>query len=215
MKIKRLGFTSFKISTDNIDIITDPLLAKNAGASIAKTTADVILLSDDNLSGKSDILESNGLSKFEPAHREKIFEISSPGEYEVGGILIRRYLDTDFYILDEGHVRIVYMGEISHKVEINDYSELGDVDLLITPVGDSEIFASYDKLEKIISKIDPTYLIPSGYKEKGLSDKFGDLKSIDDFIKYFGYTHITHDKSFKITSGTEPENKVIEIVVLE
>lgn len=215
MKIKRLGFTSFRISTDNIDIVTDPLLASDSGISLKKTSADAVIFSENELSGQKDILDNSGFTKFESAHREKIFEISSPGEYEVGGVLIRRELGTDFYVIDEGHVRIVYLGKVTHKVVLEDYSDPGDVDLLITPIGDSDIFPNYDKLEKIISKIDPTYLIPSGYKEDGLLPKYDDLKSVDDFIKYFGYTHVTKDKLFKITSGTEPDNKVIEIVVLD
>jgi len=215
MKIKRLGFTSFKISTSEIDIITDPILAVEAGISLKKDSAEVVILSDIKYSGEENILDSNGFTKVVSSDREKVFEVGSPGEYEVGGILIRRQFNSDFYIIDEGHIRIIYLGMVSHKVTLDEYSELGDVDVLIIPVGDSNIFPNYDKLEKIINRIDPTYLIPSGYKENGLVEDYKELKSVEEFIKHFGYTHVTNEKNFKISSGSEPENKVIEIVVLD
>jgi L-ascorbate metabolism protein UlaG (beta-lactamase superfamily) len=215
MRIKRLGFTSFKITAGDTDIITDPLLAEEAGISLSKITGDVVLLSDLDHSGKEGVLEENGFNKITSTKDHEVLEITGAGEYEAGGVLIRRDLGSDFYIVDEGHVRLMYMGKLSKKIELDDFSELGDIDVLMIPVGDTEIFPQYDKLEKIISKIDPTYLIPCGYLEEGLKDGYKDLKSVDDFIKHFGYTHVTRDKKFNITSGLEPDNKVIEIVVLE
>ena len=215
MKIKRLGFTSFRISTGTVDIVTDPLLAVSAGISFKKTTADVVLLSGADHQGEVGILESEGFKKVVPTDDSKtVFEIASAGEYEVGGVIIRRSIKSDFYVIDDGHIRVVYLGKVAHKVEIDDYSELGDVDVLIIPVGDSDIFPSYDKLDKIVKKIDPTYLLPCGFKEDGLSGDYKELKSAEDFIKNFGYTRVTNDKTFKITSGSEPENKIVEVVVL-
>ncbi len=215
MKIKKLGFTSFKISTINADLITDPLLAEKAGLSIPKTSADAVIFSEIENIGKDNILETSKYSKITTERKDKVYEISSPGEYEIGGVLIRREIDSDIYVLDEGHIRLVYIGQVDHKVDMDNFHDLGDVDVLIIPIGDSDIFPNYDKLEKIIAKIDPTYLIPSGYKETGLKGDFANLKTVDEFIKYFGYTHVRNDKKFDIASGIEPENKVIEIVVLE
>ena len=215
MKIKKLGFITFRFSCEEIDIITDPLLSEEAGVTIGKTTGEVVLFTGEKYIGSHSVIEDSGYKKIEKKKRESLHEITSPGEYELGGVLIRRPQGADFYILDEKDVRVVYVGEISKSIAVEQFAALGDVDLLILPVGDAEVFPNFDKLEKIISKVDPTYMIPCGYKESGLKGDFASLKGVDEFIKQFGYTHVTNDNKFVLSSGTEQESKVIEIVVLD
>ncbi len=43
---------------------------------------------------------------------------------------------------------------------------LGDVDVLIVPVGDGVNFMDFDKIERVISNTDPSILIPCAYKER-------------------------------------------------
>lgn len=217
MKIRKIGFTTFKLAFDQVEFLTDPILSDEAGVSIrnVKNNADVVLLTGAQYMGKHDVLEDNDFTKLEPKAREKVFTICSPGEYEVGGVIVRRPQDADYYVMDEGSVRIVYFGEVSKKIELDQIKNLGDVDVLILPVGNGDVFPNYENLQKVIQKIDPTYLIPSAYKEDGLDSKYDGLKSVDEFVKQFGYTHVTNDNKFTITSGDEPDNKVIEVIVLE
>ena len=44
MKIKKIGWTTFLLTTDSISVITDPGLLKESGSSFPKTSADVALL---------------------------------------------------------------------------------------------------------------------------------------------------------------------------
>lgn len=86
MKIKSLGWSSFLLTAGDISILTDPLALKQSGLSFTKNKADVVLFSSKDLRGKENILvENDMLKKIEPDHRESIIEISSPGEYEIGG----------------------------------------------------------------------------------------------------------------------------------
>ena len=214
MKIKSLGWSSFCLSNDNISILTDPVALKESGIGLPKCKADVVLFSQRDLYGKEDILREYELEKkIEPDHRDNIFEISSPGEYEIGGMMIRRGIDLPFYTIDEGNLRIVYMGVIDNSLDVSKTKDLGDVDVLILPIGNGDLFIDYEKIEKILNYIDPTVLLPCAYKTDGL--KVGkDIKSRDDFIKYFGFTNVKEQSSLNVTSTVEQESKIMEVIFL-
>jgi hypothetical protein len=214
MKIKSLGWSSFCLSNDNISILTDPVALKESGIGLPKCKADVVLFSQRDLYGKEDILREYELEKkIEPDHRDNIFEISSPGEYEIGGMMIRRGIDLPFYTIDEGNLRVVYMGVIDNSLDVSKTKDLGDVDVLILPIGNGDLFIDYEKIEKILNYIDPTVLLPCAYKTDGL--KVGkDIKSRDDFIKYFGFTNVKEQSSLNVTSTVEQESKIMEVIFL-
>ena len=214
MKIKSLGWSSFSLSNDNISILTDPVALEESGIGLPKCKADVVLFSQRDLYGKEDILREYELEKkIEPDHRDNIFEISSPGEYEIGGMMIRRGIDLPFYTIDEGNLRVVYMGVIDNSLDVSKTKDLGDVDVLILPIGNGDLFIDYEKIEKILNYIDPTVLLPCAYKTDGL--KVGkDIKSRDDFIKYFGFTNVKEQSSLNVTSTVEQESKIMEVIFL-
>ncbi len=214
MKIKNLGWSSFLLSAGEISILTDPLALKDSGLSFTKNKADVVLFSGKELSGKENILEENDLrKKIEPDHRESIIEVSSPGEYEIGGMMIRRGVDSPFYTIDEAVLRVVYMGLVDNTLDVAQTKDLGDVDVLILPIGNGNLFIDYEKIEKILNYIDPTILLPCSYQKDGL--KIGkDLKGKDDFIKYFGFTNVREESYLNVTPTPEQENKNIEVIFL-
>lgn len=214
MKIKNLGWSSFQLTAGEISILTDPLALKQSGLSFTKNKADVVLFSSKDLRGKENILEENDLfKKIEPDHRKSIIEISSPGEYEIGGMMIRRDVDSQFYTIDEAVLRVVYMGLIDNSLDVSLTKDLGDVDVLILPIGNGSLFIDYDKIEKILNYIDPTILVPCAYKVEGV--KVGtDLKGKEDFIKYFGFTNVKEESYLNVTPTPEQENKNMEVIFL-
>ncbi len=214
MKIKNLGWSSFQLSTGDITILTDPLALSKSGLSFKKSSADVVLFSEKNLLGKENILRRKGLvKKVVPEHRKRVIEISAPGEYEIGGVMIRRDVDSPFYTIDEAVLRVVYMGLMDNSLEVSSTKDLGDVDVLILPIGNGDLFLDYDKIEKILNYIDPTILLPCGYKQEGLT--LGkDLKSKDDFIKHFGFRNVREESYLNVTPSPEQENKNIEVIFL-
>ena len=132
MKIKKIGWTTFLISSDNISVLTDPLKLKEEGLSIPKTQTDICIFTECPEEKYDDKVVSD--------KRDSVMEICTPGEYEVGGLMIRRDLDDDFYIIDEKNLRIVYMGGVSKDFNPEKAKNLGDVDALIIPVGNGENF---------------------------------------------------------------------------
>ncbi len=195
MRVKKHNWTSFIISGDNVSVITDPQELKHSELSFTKAKADVVLFSDPKLKLKQNILKSGGMNKkVVPDKRKKIIEINSPGEFEIGGLMIRRNIRTNFYVIDDQNIRILYMGLASKDFNPKDVDDVGDVDVLIAPIGNGDLFINYDDLEKVFSAVDPQILLPCGFKEEGI--KIGkELKSRKDFIDHFGFSSVS-DESY-------------------
>ncbi|MBI2356587.1 MBL fold metallo-hydrolase [Candidatus Dojkabacteria bacterium] len=197
MKIKYNGYTSFTFTIDNLVALTDPGVAKENGVKGIPTEADVVINTSEG-------------SKYEvrPLNRSSVFEINSPGEYEISEFMIQRPIGTPFYIMDHSLIRVVYIGLGSKNINIKDLRDLGDVDVLLLPYSNGEGFPSYDLLQEIISKVEPVTLVPYGTDTDG-------TKSKEEFIKYFGFTNATNEKVLKIDSKPESEDRSMKIIFLD
>jgi len=210
MKIKSLGYLSFNMSFDNVEVFTDPLSLDEVGLKLPKTKADVVLhtntVTDEQL--------LNVEQKIVPAKKEEVLHIRTPGEYELGGLMVRRNIKDNFYILDEDFLRVLYVGSLPKDTKSEVFKDLGDVEVLVIPVGDGESFPEFSVIEKIISIVDPLLLIPSGFRTSSM--KSGkDLKAVDDFVKQSGYANVRREKSVSISGAPEKEVRKMDVVILE
>jgi L-ascorbate metabolism protein UlaG (beta-lactamase superfamily) len=75
------------------------------------------------------------------------------------------------------------LGKLSQKeLTTEQLEEIGDVDILMVPVGGGESIVSKDAL-KIMEQIEPKLVIPMYYKVSGLKEK---LEDVSDFLKSLG-----------------------------
>ena len=215
MKIKKIGWTSFLISNANISAMTDPLLLSESGVSFPKTSTDIVVVTNYEKEIKESIIKDSKLDgKVVPEHRERIMEIISPGEFEVGGLMIRRNIDSDVYIIDENNLRVVYLGGTGKNFDLASIKNTGDVDVLILPVGDGVNFMDFDTMEKVISDVDPAVLLPCAYSEDG--PKGNTLKSKEEFIKHFGFANVREEGYLNVTKKKvdEEDQQSVEVIFL-
>lgn len=215
MKIKRIGWTSFLLTSENLSVLTDPVSLVTSGLSLPKTKADVCLFSNYTEPIKESILKDKKLeSKVVPDKRDTVMEIDTPGEFEIGGLMIRRGISDNFYIVDEKSIRVVYMGGTDNTFDPDTVKDIGDVDVLILPVGDGVNFMSFDSIEKVISNIDPAILIPCAYKEGGLKNL--DVKDKEEFVKHFGFGNVRNESYLNVSKKiVEEEQKSVEVIFLD
>ena len=215
MKIKRIGWNSFLVSSSNISLITDPADLLQSGVTFPKTKADIALFSNSEEDMGESIIKTKKLdSKLVPDTREKVMEIFTPGEYEVGGLMIRRSVGENFYMIDEKNIRVLYLGGTNNSFNPDSVKDVGDVDVLILPVGDGVNFMDFEKLEKVISNVDPTIILPCAYKEEGA--KFDGVKSKDEFIKYFGFANVSEDTTLNVAKKkVEEEQQSVDVIFLK
>ncbi|HYD34602.1 MAG TPA: MBL fold metallo-hydrolase [Vitreimonas sp.] len=217
MDITYLGHSSFKIAGKVGTVVTDPY-NEYVGFSMPKVAADVVTIShahpDHNEVGRITAT----------ARREKPFIISELGEYEVAGISVfgvktfhdahqgvERGINTVYTILIDG-IRICHLGDLGHELTTDQLSEIGDVDVVLCPVG-GHFTIDPVLAVKTINILEPSYAIPMHYRTDQHDDKvFSDLKTLQDFLTEYGAAPAPVAK-LSVDKGKLPEET--ELVVLQ
>jgi len=116
-----------------------------------------------------------------------VFLISTPGEYEIKDVFVYSVIPKNDYPVIIHHlnvedITIVHLSEINHPLSDEIIEELGEVDILMIPVGGKDVLDVKGAI-KIISQLNPKIVIPMYYKIRGLNTN---LENIDHFCKEMG-----------------------------
>ena len=205
MQIQFFGLSSFKITTKEATIITDPF-HKDSGLTPPRGAADILVLAEMNNKLYS---ASSGISN-EP------FLVDTPGEYDIKGVTITgiplkqddKYVTV--FLLESEDMRILNLSHIKDfNMKEDEIEELGDIDVLTLPVGGNTVLSA-SAASKVVNQIEPKLVIPSHYKMKEL---ILDLDPIEKFIKEMGGKQETMDK-LTVKKKDLPEEGT-RLVVLE
>lgn len=202
MQIQYFGLSSFKISTKEATIITDPF-HKDSGLVAPRGAADVVVLAQKN---KKLYNSTSGISG-------EHFDITDPGEYDVKGVTVTgiplKQEDTyiTIFLIESEDVRILNLTHIKDfNLKEEELESLGDIDVLIIPVGGNTVLSA-SSASKAVNSIEPKIVIPSHYK---MGDLILDLDPLEKFIKEMGGKKEEMEKfSFKKKDLIEEGTKVI------
>ncbi len=217
MTITYHGHSTFKIKGKRGTVVTDPY-DNYIGLTLPNMSADIVTISHDHK-------DHNAVSSLTgTARRKNPFIVTESGEYEVGGISIfgvhtfhdanggvERGSNQVFTSLVDG-IKICHLGDLGHELTPEQLEEIGSVDVLLCPVGgvytiDPEVAV------KIIRAIEPGIVIPMHYKtEKHNEDVFGDLKTLEAFLKVYGVSPTPVPKLEIDSKASLPEET--ELVIL-
>ncbi len=140
------------------------------------------------------------------------FLINTPGEYEKKGVAIRgissyhdktegkeRGLNT-IYVIKAEDMTICHLGDLGQeKLTENQVDDIGDVDILLVPVGGNYTINAKEAMG-VIGQIEPKIIIPMHYKIKDLKI---DLEGPEKFVKELGLAPEKVDK-YKIAKKLLP-----------
>lgn len=212
MIIQWLGQAYFKIQTKNngeeVVIAADPY-DESGGLKPPKFQADIVTISHQHPS-------HNNLAtiKGEP------FIIDSPGEYETKGVFIYgipAWHDSQegkekgsiiIYRLSAEEINLVHLGDLGHELNDEQLEKIGDVDILLIPVGGGAALDA-KKANEIIADIEPRLIIPMHYKIPGLNIK---LNPVDEFLKTAGFPYEKTER-LKVAKKDLPQEET-KIIVL-
>ncbi len=178
MHIQYLGLSSFKLTTKEAVVITDPY-SKESGLASPRGTVDVLVLSEP----QNSLYSSHSSLTGEP------FIISSPGEYDVKGVTVtgipllqdENYV-TVFLIESEG-IKILNLAHIKNfNIQENELEDLGDIDILILPVGGNTVLDA-SGAAKIVNQVEAKMVIPSHFSTEGIKLA---LDEVNKFVKEMG-----------------------------
>ena len=208
MDITWLGHSCFKIRGSQAVVITDPF-PPDMGYTLGKQTVDIVTVSHPHRSHSYD-------EGIDGQHRL----VKGPGEYEISGVLIlgiSTFHDAikgqskgknTIYLMEVDGVAICHLGDIGHVLSDEQVEEMGNVDILMVPVGGvSTINASM--AAEIVRKLEPKVVIPMHYKTAKTTR---DLEPVENFLKEMGLTQVEPRPKFTVSKSNLP--LTMQVIVL-
>lgn len=218
MNISWYGHSCFKIQTktkrggDDIIIFTDPF-DKSIGLRRPQGQANIVTVSHAH-PDHNDVELLKG----------DFFVADSPGEYSIQGVTIEgidsfhdeqegalRGRNTIF-VFESEDLRICHLGDLGHELTDEQVETIGDVDVLMIPVGGTYTLDSKGA-KKVVGQIEPRIILPMHYKIDGLEL---DIEDETEFCNELGASvkEKLQRLSLKKSELEQTENKVVLMSVL-
>lgn len=213
MEITWHGNSCFRINERGMAaVVTDPYDPQVVGIDPGKLKAEVVTISCDH-----------------PAHnytkgiKGKAFEVTGPGEYEIGGVFITGVringgksksspdiIRNTVYVIDYNGLKIAHLGELNSVPNQTEVEGLGEVNIALVPIGGLTSLNAA-KAAEVISLLEPSIVIPMHYELPGSLLK---LEPLSKFLKEMGLTAVETEESIKLASvNVLPEE--IRVMVLD
>jgi L-ascorbate metabolism protein UlaG (beta-lactamase superfamily) len=197
MDITYLGAGSVKLSGKNLNVVSDP---------IGNVKADVVALTgpaDDKIA-----LPANAMV------------IDGPGEYEVKGAMItgvpaRLHIDEEgnrgsaYSIVIDG-VNVVVVGNVAGKIDEDQVEHLGQVDVLVVPVGGNGLTLDAEGAAAVVAQLEPGYVVPVHYDD-GVTKYEVPQAGLDKFLKEMG---VNPEPESKLRVNSKEAPAETQVVVL-
>lgn len=187
MQLKYLGHSSFLIKTKDAKVVTDPFDPKSVGMKYPKQEADVVTFSHQH----ADHNYGAGVSA-------EALVIDWPGESDKLGVRITGYPtfhdkekgeqrgENTIFKIEADEISILHCGDLGHVLTDELVDEIGDVDILLIPVGGHYTIDASEAVS-VIHKIEPSIVIPMHYNHEDLDQKtYKDLTGLDEFVTKYG-----------------------------
>jgi len=200
MDITWSGHSCFRIKGRHGIVITDPY-SPDLGYTLGNPTAHIVTVSHQH-PGHSYVQGISGKPR----------PVTGPGEYEISGILIigiATFHDTEggrkrgkntAYVMEIDEVSICHLGDLGHVLSVNQVEELGNVDVLLLPIGGvSTINASM--AAEVVRQLEPKALVPMHYKTPALNRE---LEPVERFFKEIGVKNVNSQPKLSITKSSLP-----------
>ena len=192
MDIQYLGHSCFKLRGKKASVVIDPYHKESVGFELPKLSADIVL-SSHNHEDHNNVEAVGGTSR-----RKEPFIIREPGEYEVEGVSIFAYRtyhdktegsergDNLVFRIQLDEVNLLHVGDLGHLLDKKLIGQFGNIDVLMVPVGGVYTLNS-EEAWKLANDIGAEIILPMHYRtEKHKQDEFGQLASLEDFLKVYG-----------------------------
>ncbi len=178
MHIQSLGLSSFKLTTKDAVVVTDPV-GKESGLTPPRGNADIVILAEP----QNPVYSGSQSLSGEP------FIIPHPGEYDIKGVTVTGipvkqeagYVTT--FLIESEDLKILNLSHIADfSMKEDELEDLGEIDILILPVGGNSVLSA-SSAAKVVNQIEPKIVIPSHYQQAGVHMT---LDPVERFIKEMG-----------------------------
>ena len=182
MEITWYGHSCFRITERPMaSVVTDPFDHSAIGYKELQLRADIVTVSH-NAPGHSHTKAVKGAK----------WEITGPGEYEIGGVFLtavptgKRDKENNgrnmVFVFDYDGVTVAHLGDLKSVPARKELDAFGKVDVLLTPVGGGNGLTAA-KAAEVVNLIEPGIVVPMHYKTP---DSTVELSELSGFLKQMG-----------------------------
>lgn len=205
MDITWFGHSCFRIKGKDATLVTDPI-SSELGYPEAGLEADIVTLSHRHPGHDNAASVGNGPRV-----------VGGPGEYEIRDVFIlgmgtfhdssqgeERGKNT-VYLIELDDIRVCHLGDLGHALSPQQVEELGNVDVVMVPVGGVSTIDAKTARE-VVLVLGAKIVIPMHYQTEVSSW----LEPVNPFLKEMGVTEPVLQAKFAITrSAVPPETQVV------
>jgi len=189
-------------------VITDPF-PPELGYSLASPAASIVTVSHQHPS-HSYIQGISGEPRI----------IRGPGEYEISGVLIigvATYHDNEggskrgkntVYLMEVDGIAVCHLGDLGHVLTSEQVEEIGDVDVLLLPVGGVSTIDAAMAAE-VIRQLEPKAVVPMHYKTPVINRE---LDPVEKFLKEMGMEQIEPRPKLSLTRSNLPASTQVFVL---
>lgn len=218
MDITYLGHSAFKLRGKIATIITDPYAA-SVGFDMPKVSADIVTVSHQHE-------DHNAVNKVSgTARRPEPYLIQAPGEYEVSGVGVfgwqtfhddaegKQRGKNTVYIIHLDGLRICHLGDLGHVLSEAQIHQIGEVDVLLVPVGGFYTINAKQAVE-VIKELQPSVIVPMHYQtSRHNQEMFAQVAPVSQFLTEMGLEEpIEPQEKLVLTPAELPEETVVSVL---
>lgn len=209
MDITWYGHSCFRITErGSISVVTDPFSEEIGLPVPQRLKGDVVTISHE-APGHSHVEAVKGVN----------YVLAGPGEYELGGVFfsgIAMHTITGedtlrpnvAYHIRYGDIAVLHLGDLSHVPDQSTIEALGEVNVVLVPVGGGGGLKSSEAAE-VIALIEPSYIVPMHYMLPGLTVL---LDPIEKFTQEMGVSKVQEEDFLRVSTSTLPEQPQVVLL---
>ena len=212
MDITWHGHSCFTIKGEKAVIITDPY--EGLGAKLPKLKGNIVTLADLLASKKGKVAEVEGEPKV----------LDWPGEFEVSGVSIEAFSakqnateggpsgeDVIIFVFAIDGIKICHLSGLSHDISDDLIERIGDVDILLLPVGGGDVLGGKEA-HKLVESIEPRMVIPMYFNA---TETNLEIKGAEEFLKAVGKTELQVEAKFSFKGRSSLPDGAMSFGLLE
>ncbi|GLI51482.1 MBL fold metallo-hydrolase [Tepidanaerobacter syntrophicus] len=212
MKIRWLGHSCFLLeANDGTKIVTDPFDG-SVGYKIPMVEADIVTVSHEHydhnyvegIQGEPEVIRSAGECAIDGINIKgvPVFHDEAKGAKRGPNII---------FVFEIDGLRICHLGDLGHLLSKSQLEEIGDIDVLLIPVGGTFTVNAEGALA-VIDQISPKIVIPMHYKTPAVSMP---IDPVDKFVEKIGNAERIDANTIEITPETLGDERRVIILNYE
>ncbi|MFQ5858711.1 MAG: MBL fold metallo-hydrolase [Anaerolineae bacterium] len=210
MDITYYGHSCFRIRSREGSIVTDPF-QPSIGYAPPHIAADICLISHDHPGHNN-----AGVLRGDP------YVVAGPGEYEVSGIFVFGWLSyhdrkegtergrNTIYTFGVDGIRVAHLGDLGHVPDQPTIEVMGDVDVLLIPVG-GRVTLTAAMASDVINLIEPRLVIPMHYRTPAYAGETN-LDPVSKFLKEMGIHNGTLGDTLRVSQSSLPDETQVLVL---